>query len=114
MSQFSNEKKLFSYLGLTPVEYSSGEHTRLGPISRQGRATLRHLLTEAAWTAIRHDVNLHDIFQRIAKRRGKKRAIIAVARRLAGRIRACILNGVFYEIKSFVAADQVNDKPVCA
>ena len=38
MNHFANEKQLFSYLGFTPVEYSSGEHTRQGHMSRQGRA----------------------------------------------------------------------------
>ena len=41
MRQFPNEKKLFSYLGFTPVEYSSGEHVRQGHMSRQGRAVLQ-------------------------------------------------------------------------
>lgn len=99
MSQFSNEKKLFNYLGLTPVEYSSGEHTYQGHISRQGRSVLRNILVEAAWLAIRKDPSLMTMYERIAKTRGGKKAIVGVARRLAGRLKACVQNGVFYEIK---------------
>ncbi len=109
MSQFTNEKKLFSYLGFTPVEYSSGENIRQGHMSRQGRSVLRHIFIEAAWIAIYKDHSLLAVFQRIAKNRGGKRAIIGVARRLAGRVRTCVQNGVFYEIKSLQEKD-VNDK----
>ena len=100
MSQFSNEKKLFSYIGLTPIEYSSGEHVYQGHISRQGRSMFRHIFIESAWRAIKKDPSLMAIYQRIAKTRGNKRAIVAIARRLAGRIRACIKDGVFYRIET--------------
>lgn len=111
MKQFSNEKKLFNYLGFTPVEYSSGEHVRQGHISRQGRATLRHLFVEAAWIAIQKDPQLKEVYQRLAKTRGGKRAIVAVARRLAGRLRCCVQQGMLYEIKSLQteAADARNE-----
>ena len=99
MKQFTNEKKLFNYLGFTPVEYSSGEHVRQGHISRQGRAALRHIFVEAAWIAIRKDPQLNEVYQRLAKTRGGKRAIVGVARRLAGRLRSCVQQGVLYEIK---------------
>ncbi len=99
MSQFANEKQLFSYLGFTPVEHSSGEHVRQGHMSRQGRAVLRHIFIESAWVAIKKDHQLMDIYQRIAKTRGSKRAIVGVARRLAGRLRSCVKLGCVYEIK---------------
>ncbi len=102
MQQFSNEKKLFNYLGFTPVEYSSGEHIRQGHISRQGRAALRHLFVEAAWVAIRKDPQLQEVYQRLSKTRGVKRAIVGVARRLAGRLRGCVHQGILYEIKPAV------------
>lgn len=98
MSQFPSEKKLFNYLGLTPVEYSSGEHVRQGHISRQGRALLRHMLVESAWVAIKKDPHLMGVYTRIAKTRGGKRAIVGVARRLAARLRTCVKYGVCYEI----------------
>lgn len=105
MCRFSNEKQLFSYLGLTPVEHSSGEHVRQGHMSRQGRSVLRHILVEAAWLAIRKDPTLMEVYQRIAKNRGSKRAIVGIARRLASRLRACVRNGVFYEIKGLQEKD---------
>lgn len=100
MKQFRNEKQLFSFTGLTPSEHSSGEHTRQGHITRQGNSILRHILIEAAWVAITQDPGLEKIFKRLAKGRGKKRAIVGIARRLIGRIRSCVITGTLYEIKS--------------
>ena len=90
MSQFSNERQLFSYTGLTPREYSSGEHRRLGHISRQGKSLIRKTLIQVAWRAIRYDKGLNSTYERISKKSGAKKAIVAIARRLVGRIRACI------------------------
>ena len=107
MKQFKNEKQLFSYLGLTPCEHSSGEHTRQGHITRQGKSMLRKILTEAAWIAIYKDRELGEIFERISKSRGKKRAIVGIARRLAGRIRSCVLTGTMYQIKATQGAEMI-------
>lgn len=99
MGHFKNERQLFSYLGFTPSEHSSGEHVRQGHITKQGKPILRKILVQAAWTAIRHDPELNLIFERIASRAGKKRAIVAVARRLAGRMRSCFRTGALYEVR---------------
>jgi transposase len=88
--QFSNEEKLFSHAGLTPSEYSSGEHKRQGHINRQGKPILRRILVQAAWKAIKRDPSLRVNFERIKQRAGKKRAIVAIARMLLSRIRSCI------------------------
>lgn len=90
MSRFKNERQLFCWTGLTPGEYSSGEHVRKGCISRQGSARMRGMLVEAAWNAIKKDPTLKAYYYRIASRRGGKRAIVAVARKLIGRIRYCL------------------------
>ena len=107
MSQFKNERALFSYTGLTPQEYSSGEHTRQGHISRQGKPVLRKILVQAAWTAIKKDEALKAIFENISLRAGKKRAIIAVARRMIGHIRACLQKKEEYLYKEITATNIV-------
>lgn len=99
MSQFSNEEKLFSYAGLTPREYSSGEHTRQGHITRQGKPIIRRILVEAAWMAVRKDQSLSVIFEKLSHRAGKKRGIVAIARILLGRIRTCIKEKRLYVIQ---------------
>lgn len=99
LMQFKNERQLFSYIGFTPSEHSSGEHTRQGHITKQGKPIVRKILVQAAWVAIRHDKELQLIYERIAEKSGAKRAIVAIARRLIGRTRACFRTGVFYEAK---------------
>jgi transposase len=76
---------LTHYLGLTPSQYSSGELDHRGHILKCGPATLRGLLLQCAWAAVRpgRDAALRAVFERLAPRRGRKRAIVAVARRLA-------------------------------
>jgi transposase len=97
MSHFDNERQLFSYTGLTPSEHSSGGHIRKGHISRQGKAMIRKLLVLASWKAIQQDPRLKSIYERISARAGGKRAIIAIARRLIGHIRACFKKRCHYK-----------------
>ena len=101
MTRFANERALFSYTGLTPSEYSSGTSVRRGHISRQGSSRVRHLLVETAWRAMPRDAVLKESFARIAATRGKKRAIVAIARRLTGRMRACFRQGTTYAVGTY-------------
>lgn len=96
MKHFTNEKGLFSYTGLTPSEYSSGEHKRLGNISRQGKSLLRMILVQIAWRSIKQDQRLLEVFERISKKAGKKRAIVAIARKIIGCIRSCFVTGTIW------------------
>jgi transposase len=104
MSQFPNERALFSFTGLTPMENSTGDTRRLGHISRTGNSRLRCMLVEAAWRAITIDAGLAEVFCRIATRAGKKRAIVAVARKLVGRTRALFRKKELYVTESKKAA----------
>lgn len=99
MKQFSNDRRVFSYCGLTPSEYSSGEHVRIGHITRQGKPILRRMLVQAAWVAIEIDKELAEFYARISRKGGKKRAIVAVARRLIGHAKTCLKQGRPYEIR---------------
>src|SRR6266481_1800476 len=101
MTRFANERALFSYTGLTPSEHSSGTSVRRGHISRQGSSRVRHLLIETAWRALPRDAVLKEMFDRIAATRGKKRAIVAIARRLTGRMRACFRQGTTYAVGTY-------------
>jgi transposase len=97
MSYFENERQLFSYTGLTPSEHSSGGHVRKGHISRQGKTIIRKILVLAAWKAIQKDQRLRATFERIAAKAGAKKAIVAIARRLVGHIRACFRKKCLYD-----------------
>lgn len=97
LSQFSSNKHAYSYVGLTPSESSSGEKRRQGGISHCGRPRLRHLLIENAWRYVAKDAQMNAKFCELSIRRGKKRAIVAIARILVGRLRHCLMNGTLYQ-----------------
>lgn len=84
--RFPSARHAASYLGLTPQEESSGGRQRLGSISKQGNRLLRFLLVEAAQTAARHDPLLQRCYRRLAARKLRPLAKVAVARRLAERL----------------------------
>lgn len=92
ITRFSQTDRLAAYVGLTPSQYSSGEHIRMGRITRVGKNYLRGLLIEASWVARRRDPELLDVYQRTLSRSGSKRAIVAVARRLLLRCRRVLLD----------------------
>jgi len=98
-TRFESSEQFSSLLGLTPSQYSSGEKVRYGHITRQGNAELRRVLIESAWSVIRHDPHLREKYERIRSRgvNGKK-AIVAVARCLAVRMRYCILHEEDYVV----------------
>jgi transposase len=88
LSQFHSQSALFSFVGLTPKEYSSGDRVKMGNISRMGNPIIRRILTESAWKAIQKDPYLMEVFERIQKNTGsRKKAITAIARKMIGIIR---------------------------
>jgi len=99
ITRFTQANKLAAYVGLTPSQYSSGEHVRMGRITRVGKGYLRGLLVEASWIAIGRDPELQEVYRSILARSGSKRAIVAVARRLLFRCRRVLLDKRPYEIR---------------
>jgi len=97
--RFPSAEKFTSYLGLTPSQFSSGDHVRLGHITREGNSHVRCALVESTWTVIRHDPFLCDKYNRIrAKGTNGKKAIVATARSLAVRLRRCLLDDADYVV----------------
>ena len=89
VARFRNTRKVAAYAGFDPVERSSAEHKRFLGISKAGSRLLRHLMVEAANIAVRKDEELKRFYQRVAARRGRPKAKVAVARKLL--IRAYIM-----------------------
>jgi transposase len=81
--RFQCGKQIASYLGLVPLEESSGNRRRLGHITKQGNALLRFLLGEAAQVTVRSIPEWRNKYFHLAMRRGRKIAKVAMARRLA-------------------------------
>src|SRR6185369_15973918 len=84
--RFQCGKQIASYLGLVPMEDSSGERRRLGHITKQGNALLRFLLVEAAQVTVRTIPQWRSKYFHLAMRRGRKIAKVAMARKLAVRL----------------------------
>ena len=82
IERFPSARHLCAWAGLTPTVRSSDARARLGHISHQGSAALRWALVEAAQKACQGGGPLRQDFERIAKRRGRKIAKVAVARKL--------------------------------
>ena len=104
VTRFASAHQLEAYLGLTPQEYSSGEHQHRGWISKTGNPRMRALLVEAAWRLLRSkDVAaapLRAWAERIAARRGRSIAAVALARWLAGILFAMWRDGVDYRVRA--------------
>lgn len=85
INRFHNAEALVSYFGLDPVIKQSGnDRWHAHRISKQGRAYIRGLLTQAAWVHTIHadDSSLTATYHRLRERKGKQIAIVALARRL--------------------------------
>ena len=84
--RFDSKKCVAKYGALTPRIYQSGGITHLGRINRDGRQEVRRVLLQCAHVIVRMRSYgarpLREFFERIMKRRGKKIAIVAVARKL--------------------------------
>jgi transposase len=98
--RFSRAHQLESYLGLVPSEDSSGGKRRIGAITKQGNTYLRALLVQAGWCILRmKDTNdpIKSWGDALAQRRGKRIAVVALARRLAGVLWAMWRDGTVYD-----------------
>ena len=78
-NRFPNSKRLGSYFGLVPSQDQSGNKNRLGHITKEGSATVRHLLTEAVWQAVRRSPTVKAHLERIQRDDPLRRKIAVVA-----------------------------------
>jgi transposase len=110
IARFGRNKQVGAYFGLVPCQDASGEVNRLGHITRQGPATVRKLLTEAAWQGVRHSPTLNAYYEQI--RQGKKErnkiALVATAHHLVTVMAAMLRSGeVWHETVTGTAAAKI-------
>ncbi len=99
LSRFTSGKKIASFVGLTCSEDSTGETEHKGRITGMGPGFIRATLIENSWAAIRKDPVLLAKFTRVWHASGnRKKAIVAVARIVIVRFRACVISGTPYRI----------------
>jgi transposase len=99
--RFRSARQVGAYLGLVPRESSTGlKDQRLGSITKQGNRYLRALLIQSAWVVMRRTDDADPLVRwgrELAKRRGNRVAVVALARRLAGILWALWKRGVAYD-----------------
>ncbi len=89
--RFKNARQVGNYYGLCPSESSSGERRRLGSITKHGNPRLRRLMVELAWRIVRFQPQYVALERwrsvllegKASGAAARKKAIVAVARRLA-------------------------------
>jgi transposase len=80
--RFRSAKQAVAYAGLAPGWRESAGKRKDLPIEKKGSKLLRWVLIEAGWQLVRYNPRWQDVFERLARRTGKKKAITAIARRL--------------------------------
>lgn len=99
VSRFDGAHKVEAYLGLTPGEHSSSERRQRTSITKAGPPAVRRALIQGAWAA-RRTRGDHPMVQwslEVEKRRGKRVAIVALARKMVGVMYALLRDGTTYD-----------------
>ncbi len=105
--RFSSSKAVGAHFGITPKKYQSGETDITGGISKVGDAMVRLALYEAAQvmlTRTRRFSTLKRWAMQVAQRRGMKRAIVALSRKLATVLHRMWVDGTDFRFGKEVAA----------
>lgn len=78
--RFRRKEEVVAFVGLDPLEKSSGEKKRMGQISKRGSRLVRHLLGQAAQAC--RDQRIRQFYSEVSRRRGRPKAKVAAARKL--------------------------------
>jgi transposase len=104
-SRFENGAQVSNYLGLVPRVDISGTLVRYGGITKGGNGYLRALLVQGAWALIRSKKGgaLKERYEYMTKEKGlgKKKAIVAIGRRLGELLWTLLRQGTEYEVRHF-------------
>jgi transposase len=98
--RFRSQKKVVAYAGLAPGYRETGGKRKQLRITKEGSPLLRWVLVEAAWRLVRFSPRWKNSFENLRNRCGKKRAIVAIARRLFGVMAALLKKGEKYRLAS--------------
>lgn len=105
VQDFSEPGKLAAYFGMVPTVQQSNQSEHHGHITRQGNKLARTTLVQCALVAIRYNPKLRSFYERIRRRRGTGKAIVATARKLLTIVYYTLKNNwVFSDSDHFVLA----------
>lgn len=99
VSRFHSGDKLCSYAGLVPSIKQSGNTLRFGRLIQQSSKTLKGDLIEISWNIVRTKESnpLQEFYKKLAKKKGKQKAICATARKLC-----CVIYAMLSKQKEFM------------
>jgi len=104
--RFENSGQVSNYLGLVPRVYISGLTVRYGRITKRGNGYLRALLTQAAWALIRTKkggkLKERYEYMTVENSIAKKKAIVAIARRIAELLYTLMRDKTWYASRPFI------------
>jgi len=104
--RFENAGQVSNYLGLVPRVYMSGDTVRYGSITKRGNSYLRALLVQGAWALVRANrggkLKERYEYMTLEKSISKKKAIVAIARRMAELMYTLMKDGTRYECRPFI------------
>ena len=93
-TRFRTADEVGAYAGLVPKQYQSGESDRRGRVTRRGSSVLRAALVECAWCCLRYNAWVRGEWRRlVAAGLAKKKAVVALARKLLIRCWAMLKRG---------------------
>jgi transposase len=99
VTRFADKKKLAAYFGVVPSTKQSGDTSRNGRITKQGRAEARWLLIEAAEALRKAPGPMRALYRRVARRKNHNVAVVAVARKLIELVHHLLINEEDYIYK---------------
>lgn len=95
VTRFARKEQVVAFVGLDPLDKSSGEKKRIGHVSKKGSRLLRFLLGQAANTT--KDQRLREFYRKVSRRRGKAQAKVACARKLLINCYIMLRDSIDYE-----------------
>lgn len=93
--RFRRKEEVVAFVGLDPLEKSSGDKRRIGSISKHGSRLVRHLLGQAAQAC--RDKKIRQFYSEVSRRRGRPKAKVAAARKLLINCYVMLRDGIGYE-----------------
>jgi transposase len=107
-SRFTSGRQVSYFVGMTPRVDISGDTIRLGNITKRGCTAIRSLIVQSAWAAVHAKTpnRLQNKYLELADRRGKGRAIVAIARRLLEIMWLVIVRKELYNQTSQIILDR--------
>lgn len=96
VKRFASIKDATAYAGLVPGKRESAGKEKERGLTKKGSRILRWAMVEAAWQSIRSSARWRGVYEQLKKRRGSKKAIMAIARRLLGVLTSMLKQGTEY------------------